>query len=346
MSYYRFKKNDIVLNRVEANPKNRIYISNTNVYHNNSNVAGSKPIKHVSGSSLIVKKDSIDQRPNFLTHAEFLDSSQEMVKDYYLSSSITVSSDYVSASSDNNRLRALRNTLDYYKKNSPHYAYSSSMHDKTQEDLRIISIPSLVFGSSIEKGSVDLKFYVTGTLAGQLKDENKNGELIQVSEGTGTGSVAGVVLYNEGFLIMTGSWDLDTSTSEPKKWRNFGATGSLSDSTFDINFNGTTFTPVMTMFAHANRGELNSSNNPTFVQSGSQKVNLSSSFMYIENSEQQVENVVSSSFQDTGSFEKTTYISSIGIYDEDDNLVGIAKTASPIRKRERDSYTFKMKLDL
>ena len=107
----------------------------------------------------------------------------------------------------------------------------------------------------------------------------------------------------------------------------------------------------MTMFAHANRGELNSSSNPTFTQHSSsananQKTLVTGSYIYMENDKQTVENVASSSFQSTGTFEKTTYLSSVGIYDDNQNLVGIAKLATPVRKREKDSYTFKLKLDL
>ena len=42
---------------------------------------------------------------------------------------------------------------------------------------------------------------------------------------------------------------------------------------------------------------------------------------------------------------KTTYISKIGIYDELGELIGIVKMATPIRKREIDSITFKIKCD-
>ena len=33
------------------------------------------------------------------------------------------------------------------------------------------------------------------------------------------------------------------------------------------------------------------------------------------------------------------------IYDDDKNLLGIAKLATPVLKKETDSYTFKLKLD-
>ena len=100
------------------------------------------------------------------------------------------------------------------------------------------------------------------------------------------------------------------------------------------------------MFAHADKGQLNNSTNPTFVTSGSNLIQTTGAFEYIENPELPIKNVTATPFNSTGSFEKTTYISTIGIYDEEKNLIATAKLAKPLRKRERDSYTFKLKLDL
>jgi len=221
---------------------------------------------------------------------------------------------------------ALRNTLDSYIHLSPHYAYEFGDYGitKSTQELNLISIPSIFYGSSIRKGSVDLKFYVSGTLIAQCIDKKKNGELIEVT-GSQTGSVAGVVLYNEGFVILTGSWDLtgrnDENTTDPKapripgtneaayprsphteqydpirngirrpRWVYFGtgierpgqgadvdtgygifATGSLDNfhlpsSSFSLEFEGTNKIPVMTLLAHAPIGELNHSNNPTYIK--------------------------------------------------------------------------------
>jgi|TARA_R110000824_G_scaffold198048_1_gene381970 hypothetical protein len=354
MSFYKFDKNDIILNSARSYPEKRVYIDHSASYFDNSGVSGSKPIPHISGSKLIIEKQSYTARPLFIPEAEFVTSSAtaSFEKDYYLSSSIQVASDYLAAGSGDNKLPALKNTLNYHKRLSPHYAYSSSLGDKPQQDLTLVSIPSLLYGSSIEPGSVNLKFYVTGNVAGTLTDSSKRGELVQQG-GTDDGKVAGVVLYDEGFLLLTGSWALNTTQQayppgalDFARWKYFGTKDTLLDSTFDISFNGTTYTPTMTMFASAPRGGVNSSNNPTFVEYGQPKVSSTSSYLYLENDEQQIKNVVSSSFQDTGSFEKTVYISSVGIYDDDMNLVGTAKLANPIRKREKDSYTFKLKLDL
>jgi len=366
MSFYKFDKNDTILNSARSYPEARVYIDQSASYFNNSGQSGYKPISHVSGSKLIVGKSSFRARPVFVSIAEYSGSNvtSSFELDYYTNSNVVVSSDYLTGTAvsyptvvPNPKLSALKNTLNYYTKNSQHYAWvgpSSSATGpawyKPEQDIMLVSIPSLLYGSSIQEGSVDLKFYVTGTLAGQLTDSTERGELVQ-SGGAEDGMVAGVVLYNEGFLLLTGSWDLNStpipSTGENPRWNNF-ATQSVAetDASFDISFNGTTYTPTMMMFAHANRGEVNNSNNPTFVEYDQTKVSDSSPFLYLENDSQTIKNIVSSSFQESGSFEKTTYISSIGIYDDNMNLVGTAKLANPIRKREKDSYTFKLKLDL
>ena len=124
---------------------------------------------------------------------------------------------------------ALKNVLNRYAYWSPRYQFSSSYGDKAIEDINLISIPSIFYGSSINKqnGTVNLKYYVSGTLIGELRDENKNGELIQVgpSGSVGTGSVAGVVLYNEGFILLTGSWALEPTQRDYKN-------GTLADSSW------------------------------------------------------------------------------------------------------------------
>ena len=192
--------------------------------------------------------------------------------------------------------------------------------------------------------------------------------------------IAGVVMYNEGLVLLTGSWDLDDTlvrgigtngANDYPKWTYFGsrlphASGSnrinelameskddlkdslsLDDAVFYMAFSGTNFVPTRTMMAHAPKGRLNHSNNPTHVQFNSALFNSTGSLGYFESSKIPIKNIVSSSHQShSGSFEKRTYISKIGIYDENKNLIAIAKTSSPIRKREIDNLSFKLKLDL
>lgn len=280
---------------------------------------------------------------------------------------------------DINRIVALKNTLNHYTYLSSEYAYEASYAGKTQnpsagdtlgwnkgqQELGLISIPSIFYGSSIEKGSVELKFYQTGTLIGTLRDDNKNGDLIQVGPtgSNGSGSIAGSILYNEGFIILTGSWDiangentgpyLGSGQENPPRWIDFavGANNeagySITGSSFELNFNGTTKMPVMTMFAHAPKAELNHSNNPTFLESNQTITSVQTAQSYMENTRLKIKNVVSGAYSDhTGSFQKETYISQIGIYDENRNLIAVAKLATPVKKTEERDYTFKLKYDL
>jgi len=288
---------------------------------------------------------------------------------------------------------SLENTLNYYTNLSPHYTFSSSIDpvtklgvhpitketdldnhawNKAYQELTLISIPSIFYGSSIKKGTVNLKFYMSGSLLAELRDENRNGELIEITSSNPartTGSVAGVVLYKEGFVILTGSWNLTSSagaaleeyvegtTSNPK-WVYFGtgmndSSGSLlhMTSSFHMAFSGTNYVPTMTMLAHAKRGELNHSNNPTYIKYGQQTASFSatgSQGFYKEPDSVKIKNTISSSYgcDFTGSFKKQTFINKIGIYDENKNLIAIAKMATPVRKLETDEYTFKLKLDL
>jgi len=295
-------------------------------------------------------------------------------------------------------LWALRNTFDYYIPMSQHYAFSSqslgrhhtdgkvplgvAQWNKLDQRAALIDVPSIFYGTSIKKGSADLRFYFTGTLIGQLKDEKQNGELIQVapSGSVGSGSVAGVVLYNEGLFFLTGNWQLDgTGYYKPSSggedpdytrsgWAYFGAgmhsvfsssadawtdehyvnPRSLISSSFSLAFSGTNYIPTVTMLAHAKKGQLNHSNNPTHIVYNQATGAFTSSDGYREPDNLIIKNTISSSFcpDYTASFKKQTFISKIGIYDKDKNLIAIAKMANPVRKLETDEYTFKLKLDI
>jgi len=269
---------------------------------------------------------------------------------------------------------ALKNKLNHYGIRSTHYKVSSSYGDKNNQNINLISIPSIFYGTRMTPGTLSLKWYFTGSLIGELQDLKQNGELIQVGPAgsTGSGSVAGVVLYEEGFVLLTGSWALNNTTipmtaasttkSKPS-WLFWGAgmhdgvsqpttaeSGNTSDfmsCSFGFNFKGQTNTQVLTMFAHAHRGEVNYSNNPTYLKYGQTKVSLTSSQIYEENSSLDLANLVSSSYSDlSASFKRQVYISRVAIYDENKNLIGVATLSNPILKEEDRDFSFKIRLDI
>lgn len=241
---------------------------------------------------------------------------------------------------------------------------------KDNQTINLVSIPSIFYGTKIKPGSVSLKWFFTGSLIGELRDVKQNGELIQVGPygSVGSSSVAGVVMYDEGFVLLTGSWTLgdgapsipikSDSTSDRPRWIYFGA-GALDgvnqttagadfvSASFNLSFRGQTDTQVVTMFTHARRGEVNYSNNPTFIKQGQKKIEVSSSNIFQENSSKLIANTVSSSYPDyNADFKRQVYISRVAIYDEHRNLIGIATLANPVLKEEDKDYVFKLKLDI
>lgn len=381
MSYYKFEEDDLFTNTIEAYPEYRFYTQSGSIYindmphlsgSNTDNIIGVPKgfvslfeynIDRPAGNSMypFIIKDgrrvTLRLRDRTSYNTEFLFGESDSGS-YNMSASI---SRYYYNSSDRQRVLALKNTLNEYAIHSPHYQYSSSYGDKNSQTVNLVSIPSILYGSKIKKGSISLKYYVSGTLVGELQDKNYNGELVQVGpEGsTGSGSVAGVCLYREGFMLLTGSWDLDSNSIEtdvtgPSKWIhfNYGANdGNTIGSTtvsasYTIDYKGTTHTQTLTMLATAPYGELNHSNNPTYFDSTDNQGISSGSLQYIEQPKK-IKNVVYSQFLDEEpEFVKTTYISKIALYDSDKNLIGIAKVATPVRKTEEKHYTFKLRLDI
>jgi hypothetical protein len=296
MSYYKFKKGDILNNRIKVKPQINFKIYNNKLYYNNrpqesgsfTGSVGCTPPGYLSLYEINVDRNATEtglvypfiEKNSSLTafrtttvgtfNNDF-DYGDQITGSYPLSASI--SSVRYASGHDNIRINALKNTLNNYKILNPEFAFSSSFGDKSQQELRLISIPSIFYGSSIDKGTVSLKFYVTGNLIAELRDDKQNGLLRQVTSGSGadSGSVGGVVLYNEGFMLLTGSWSLSTHTedytgggaAEPR-WIDFATlTSSIPSSSFDLSFSGSNYVSTMTMFARAERGNINFSNNPT-----------------------------------------------------------------------------------
>ena len=103
----------------------------------------------------------------------------------------------------------------------------------------------------------------------------------------------------------------------------------------------------MTMITHEKTGEVNFSNNPTYIAKGQTLLETTSSTIYRENPDRKIKNIASSSFPNqSASFERQVYISKIAIYDEAKNLIGIATLADPVLKSDQDDYTFKLRLDI
>ena len=378
MPYREFKQNDVFINTIELNPDCNIFIYGVKKYYKNldQNIVNSNtPSGYVNLYELNVSrapdnliypflpKGSSLEAFKTVSTSEFnqLDMGSLMTGSYPMTASI--STEVYDTDSSRLHVEALKNVLNYYNYKSQHYAYSSSLGNKLTQRLTLIDFPSIFYGSKIKEGTVDLRFYVSGSLIGQLTDKNRNGELIQSSGAISANDekVAGVVLYNEGFMILTGAWDLLSTHTEryvsdggsvtAPRWNAYARSTELTpSSSYEINVRGLQKINKITMFAHAKAGELNFSPNPTYAKhsgsvSSENKFNTSPT-IYQESQNIELINTVSSSYANySEQFRKQTFISKIGIFDEFNNMVAIAKLATPVRKRENDNYTFKLKLD-
>ena len=275
---------------------------------------------------------------------------------------------------------SLKNTFNEYVKHSHHYSFNDAANprsnvehdmgnngwDKSSQEMSLVEIPSIFYGSSIKKGSVILQIFMTGALAAEARDINKNGELIQVS-GTynakkHNNKVVGTVLYNEGFIALTGSWDVSQATEtfhgqagQEPRWVDFAeggneddgpSRGTLESAMFRMKFKGVNYVPTVTMMAHMPKGELNNTTNPTAYKKSQSKTPVTSSTRYQEFDDLKFAKLNHSPYPDpTGSFNKQTYVSKIGIYDDQRRLIAVANLANPVRKTENRDYTFKLKMD-
>ena len=294
-------------------------------------------------------KDSKLERPRNISESDFISASygQEYTYEpldvplrvYHFSGSITGSSEY-------NILRSLKNTINHYSALDELYDYNKFYNVPTT----LYAFSSAHFGSGIEKGSVQLNMYVSGSLLSSVSDHRQNG-ILYLEDNT----KVGIVLYREGFILINNTASLlegvadyfvngDTFSDRPRWIHSFV---SASDSIYyDIDYNIKSDICTNLNFVYADKNKLNHSNNPTYLESGSYSY-TSSSYHFKENEEIAIKNTVKSSFvSGSSNFEKETYITRIGLYDDNRKLIGIGSLANPVRKTENREFLFKLRIDL
>ena len=116
----------------------------------------------------------------------------------------------------------------------------------------------MYYGSSIKKGSVELNYYITGSKVATCGDVNSDGTLISTL-GSTSGSVVGLVLYDEGIIMLTSSTAIesvdhhgivyDGTNPFTSSWLYYGTTlndgispsNTLASSSYDLNFKGVNY---------------------------------------------------------------------------------------------------------
>ena len=245
--------------------------------------------------------------------------------------------------------------------------------DYKLRSVNMICIPGIFYGSEIKKKTIKLDYFLNGSLLASAEDSDGN-MICTVGPEALEGQKIGDVIYNQGLILLNNGTALhETHTDEynevgtpiPPSWLNFGTgikelpkaesqlnSGLCATSAYSVSFQGTNKIPSLTMFAFSEIGEHNFSNNPTFLNSkmhGSDN-SLLNEFIITETTfEEPAKNIKSTNkspyIDHSEDYESTTYISKVGIYDEEKNLIAVATLANPAKKTEKRDFMIKMKID-
>lgn len=200
-------------------------------------------------------------------------------------------------------------------------------------DFRVAHIPSLFYGKQIDPGSVVIRdgafngrnivrvlnddgrgcLYLSGSVTRRISGEEYTGD---------TRHKVGNVFYSEGLIVITdpGLWDMFDSSDLFWLPATAQASGTFAP-LIGIEFSGQGKVHTKTFNCRLGTSQANASNNPTFSSVDS--------------------NGVLRPVRDDG----ITYITAVGLYNEDRTLVAVAKLAAPLRKREKDKQNIRLKLD-
>jgi hypothetical protein len=176
-----------------------------------------------------------------------------------------------------------------------------------------------------------------------IAGEATSGDVLNNDAGTlAAGAKCGLIFYQAGVVVLTSSLFLDLddhgllhntngtlamndSANDMKYMFTSasisGSADALRNRIYDIQFNNTVELNSTIYFCRINHDEFNYSSNPT----------------YLSSSQIRVKNVES----DT----PVSYITSIGLYDEDDTLLAVGKLSEPLRKDPTIEYTLRARLD-
>lgn len=206
----------------------------------------------------------------------------------------------------------LYNYYDIYDQNyTPYFTGAISTR------FRVITIPEIYYDNSILTGSLTASDVDADGSTRLLYDNGRGG----IFSGSLSGTIVGNIFYNEGFVVLKGQGlNVESPNSD------FGEVSSTNFK-WRVQFKGVHKIPVKIFRCHAPAGQINASTNPTFF-----KVLTGSDVTY--RNEKQL--VLSQS---------VVYVTTIGLYNEDYELIGMAKLAQPIKKEISKNYLFRVRLD-
>jgi hypothetical protein len=187
--------------------------------------------------------------------------------------------------------------------------YAANYTGSLSTTIRVIDIPQVFYDKEILTGSFSASDNDAAGDVRNIYDDGRGG----LYSGSLSGTLVGNIFYQEGIVALT-KGDLS----------NFGSDSSTNFK-WKVSLRGTHNIPVKIFRCHAPAGELNATTNSTFYISA-----VSGAFKGSRE-------VVSSSL--------SPYITTVGLFNKQFELVGLAKLAQPIKKTEKESIIFRLRLD-
>ena len=189
--------------------------------------------------------------------------------------------------------------------------YTASFNSSPVTSYRVINIPSIYYDNAILSGSITASDHDSAGDARYYYDNGRGG----IYSGSVSGTIVGNVFYSEGLIVF--------------KDPNLGDFGASTTSNFSwsLDFRGTHTIPTKIFKCRARAGELDASRNKTFYHTPTEASS-------------------STRNQRTLHFtESFTYITVIGLFNEDYELVGTAHLAQPVKKDLENDILFRVRLD-
>lgn len=196
-----------------------------------------------------------------------------------------------------NRLRNVYASSSFVK--TENYTSSSLFNealDPTQQTFSYIDIPQIAYGAEIRPGSFNFETITFVGARTNFYTDDSYGGIFSGSEHVGC------IFYQHGVVLL-------------------GSKFEAAISALTASFSGTHDIPTNLYLCRVPRGELNFSNNQSYVSL-----------------------LTGSNTQEISTKQPKTFITGVGLYDKDFKLLGVAKISSPILNEEETAILFKLKL--
>jgi hypothetical protein len=213
-----------------------------------------------------------------------------------------------------------------------------SINSTDRKEAIFISVRRDMFKDELKKGGISLVLnhgstqYTASDPSAPTNFKQSVGGDYAPLKWNGTGSEVGQVWYNAGVIVLhpDSAWGAVTTWSGTKSLVNSQYSGSINNlvdgfrrKTESVQFHNQTNIVSSLYFCRAGNNEFNYSSNPTFIDD-SKRIRPTSG---------------------SNNSLTRTYITTIGLYDAQDNLLAVAKTNKPITKSPESEVVFRVRLD-